>query len=342
MLEKDIETTTPPNKPDAKELVSDPSTIDNKSWKLIEKLVLAQSRQSRWSGLGRWLFRSAVLTFIIMMAFGIPQRYHPGFDSSVINDPHIAKIKISGVIAENSNANARSINESLTKAFKNDQAKAVVLDISSPGGSPVQSDLIWKKITELKTKHDKKVYAVIGDIGASGAYYIAAAADRIYSNDNSLVGSIGVINSGFGFNNLIDDLGIERRVITSGINKSFNDPFKPQSKEHADHLTNIVQKIHKRFKFVVVSGRKDAIDKDQYEKIFSGLAWVGSEALELGLIDGIKSIDDVILEVDESLKIKDYSQKQSPFDQLTSKFGQVLSQTLLQPGQNNTMLQHPL
>lgn len=317
-----------PQKNDIQEILTKSANLDKKSWKLIEKIVLTQAKQNRWAGFGRWIFRFTVLVFIILMSFGIPQRYHPAFSYSASSTDHIAKIQISGVISEGSAANAKNINSALKKAFEAKSSKAIVLSISSPGGSPVQSDLVWNTINQLKAIHDKPVYAVIGDIGASGAYYIASAADHIYANANSLVGSIGVINSSFGFKNLINELGIERRVITSGEHKALLDPFDSRSEFATQHMTALVNKIHDRFREVVIHGRQDRLNQQKIKEIFSGLVWIGKDAMELGLIDGLKSIEDIANEVEEGIKIIDYSKQPSPFDRLTNRFGQVIAEAL--------------
>lgn len=181
-----------------------------------------------------------------------------------------------------------SLKEAMDEAFDDDRTNIVAIVINSPGGSPVQSSLIFQYLTHLKQKKDKKIIAFIEDVAASGGYYIACAADEIYADGHSIVGSIGVVSGGFGFVNAIDKLGIERRIYTSGESKAMLDPFLPENPDHIAHLKSLQEEVHKGFKAVVLESRKDKLQDN--EDIFSGKFWAGNVAVSLGLVDGVSSL----------------------------------------------------
>lgn len=234
-----------------------------------------------------------------------------GSASGSSGEGHIAIVELKGMIAESEHANAYSINESLVNASKDPNTRAIVINITSGGGSPVQSDYIYKKIKQIKASNpDIPIVSVINEIGASGAYYVASATDYIYTNENSLVGSIGVISGSFGFTGLMEKLGVERRLYTSGKNKSFLDPFSPQKEEHVVKWEKALKNTHEVFISRVKAGRGDRLKIT--DDTFSGEIWGAKDALEMGLIDGYKSIDDLLFEYNVKDKIV-YNKKTSPF-----------------------------
>ena len=234
------------------------------------------------------------------------------FSTSVI----IPTLRLSGVIGQGgmlkSGLSLNSIDKLIDKLFADKKSPAVALIINSPGGSPTQSSLIAKRIIDLAKEKNKKVLAFVEDVAASGGYWLACAADEIYIDQNSVIGSIGVISPGFGFVDLIKKIGIERRVYTSGKSKSFLDPFKEEKQEDIDRLKNIQEQIHDNFIDYVKERRGSKIDQNKTDDIFSGLFWVGNKAIDLGLADGIGSLKPILEEkFGKKIKIKMISQKKS-------------------------------
>ncbi|AZZ91537.1 signal peptide peptidase SppA [Hahella sp. KA22] len=292
---------------------------NQKEWRLIEKMVMSSLNEQRKAR--RWGIFFKSLTFLYL--FFIVIAISPGVGKNVAarTEPHTAVIEVNGVIAATEEANADAIVSALRDAFEEDAAKAVILRINSPGGSPVQSGYVYDEIGRLKGEHpDKKVYAVIMDIGASGAYYIAAAADEIYADKASLVGSIGVTASGFGFVDAMDKLGVERRIFTAGEHKSFLDPFVPVKEDERELWQGVLNTTHKQFIEQVEKGRGDRIHKDN-PLLYSGMVWSGEQALGLGLIDGLGSSGYVAREVVKAEKLINYTPKRNPFDELLGKLG---------------------
>lgn len=299
--------------------------------KLIEKLVMSMQSEQRKSR--RWGVFFKALTFVYLFAL-IFIVYSP-FDSDLGAETgeHTALIEINGPISADEEANADSIVTALRDAFETDNAKAIILRINSPGGSPVQSGYINDEIERLRGEHpDKKVYAVVMDIGASGAYYIAAAADEIYADKASLVGSIGVTASSFGFTGLMDKLGVERRIHTSGKHKAFLDPFSPENKEETEFWQSVLDTTHQQFIAQVKEGRGGRLKDDP--RLFTGLIWTGEQAVKLGLIDGLGSSSYVAREVVGAKEMVDYSRRPSPLQQIAEKLGvsagNGIANTLLQ------------
>lgn len=295
---------------------------NEKEWRLIEKLVMSlqaeQKRDRRW----RIFFRLLGFGYLLLMLMLFyPTRMGTTTDTGITTE-HTALVDVKGVIANDAEANADSLSTALRKAFEAEHSKAVLLRINSPGGSPVQSNYVYREIRRLKDKHpEKKVYAVITDMGASGAYYIAAAADEIYVDPSSIVGSIGVIMAGFGFTDAIDKLGIERRVLTSGDNKALLDPFAPMKDEQKEHFQAMLDTVHDEFIQAVKAGRGDRLQSDEHPELFSGLVWSGSKAVELGLADGFGSPGSVAREIIEVDKIVDYTVVPNPFERWFQGFG---------------------
>ena len=228
----------------------------------------------------------------------------------------IPALRLTGVIGQagfmRSGLSLTSLDKLINKLFSDKKAPAIALIINSPGGSPTQSSLIAKKITDLAKKKKKKILAFVEDVAASGGYWLACAADEIYLDQNSIVGSIGVISPGFGFVDLIKKIGVERRVYTSGKSKSFLDPFKEEKNEDIERLKKIQEQIHDNFISYVKSRRGNKLNENNLEEIFSGLFWVGQKGVDLGLADGLGSINEIIEnKFGKKAKIKIIDQKKS-------------------------------
>jgi len=299
----------------------------DKEWQLIEKLLMQQNKESRRSR--RWGIFFKLLTFtylfVILFLFTLPSWM--GDSGAGLGGAHTALVDINGVISDQELANADTIVTGLRNAFEDENTQGVIMRINSPGGSPVQSGYVYDEIMRLKGLYpDTKVYAVISDIGASGAYYIAAAADEIYADKASLVGSIGVISSSFGFVDTMEKLGVERRVFTSGENKAFLDPFSPLKKSDKVFWQSVLKVTHKQFISQVKKGRGDRLKSD--DQVFSGLIWTGEQALEMGLIDGLGSTGFVAREVIGEENIVDFTLKRSPFEEFADRLGIAAASTL--------------
>ena len=233
--------------------------------------------------------------------------------------PHTAMVDLRGELNNEGMASSDLVISALRDAFANPQAKAVVLRINSPGGSPVQAGLINDEIQRLKDVHRKKLYAVVEEICASGAYYVAVAADEIYVDKASLVGSIGVLMDGFGFTGLMDKVGVERRLITAGENKGMLDPFTAQSPKERAHAQALIDQIHQQFISVVKQGRGDRLKATS--ETFSGLFWNGEEAVRMGLVDGLGSVDHVARDLVQAPDVVDYSPRENVAERLAKRFG---------------------
>lgn len=299
----------------------------DREWKLLEKLVLSVHSENRKQRRWTILFRLMTFAYLFALLFILlPGRM--GISTPIGSD-HVAVVDVSGVIAEGADASADMIVAGLRDAFEASASKAVLLRINSPGGSPVQSAYVYREIIRLRAKYPKKpVYAVIVDTGASGAYYIAAAADHIYADQASLVGSIGVIMSGFGFTEAIDKLGVERRVMTAGNNKAVLDPFMPQEASQQQHVQNMLNEIHLQFIAAVKQGRGERLITGRDEEIFSGLFWTGEKALELGLIDGLGSPGQVSRDVIGVEEMVNYTPRRHPLEELFGRFGTSIGQSM--------------
>lgn len=301
---------------------------DDKSWKLLEKAVLAGVQEQRRSR--RWGIFFKVLTFLYL--FVALALFSPLFDlqkTAARGENHTALVEVKGMIADDEAASADNIVGSLRAAFDDPKTKGIVLRINSPGGSPVQSGYIYDEIRRLRGEHaDIKVYAVITDLGASGAYYIASAADEIYADKASLVGSIGVTAASFGFVDLMGKLGVERRVYTSGEHKAFLDPFQPQKAEETQFWQGVLDTTHKQFIESVKKGRGDRLKVEGHPELFSGLVWSGEQALELGLVDKLGSTSFVAREVIGEKEIVDYTKQETPFDRFAKRLGASVAERL--------------
>ena len=303
-----------------------PGAGDDGGWQrdLLNRLAFAslveQRRTRRWNV----AFRFGLLGYLVVLLL----LYVPGkwFDSAD-GEPHSALIDVRGVIADGSDASADRIVSGLRSAFEDEQTKGVILRINSPGGSPVQAAYINDEVTRLRAEYpDVPLYAVIADICASGGYYIAAAADKIYANESSIVGSIGVIMNGFGFVDAMEMVGVERRLMTAGDRKGFLDPFSPVKPAEMQHVQKMLGQIHQQFIDVVKKGRGDRLSSD--EAIFSGLMWTGERSIELGLVDALGSSAYVAREVIGVEHIVDFTPGRSYLERLVKRFGVSAAESL--------------
>ncbi len=285
----------------------------------LERVALVFLHQQRSERRWRLFFRCMWLLLALAVAYGLMANRHRGAATS---GPHTALIEVRGEIAPDTEASAEGLVSALKTAFEDSGSQAIVLRINSPGGSPVQAGIVNDEIQRLKAKHKKKVYAVVEEVCASGAYYIAVAADEIYVDKASLVGSIGVLMDGFGFTGLMAKLGIERRLVTAGSNKGMLDPFSPRDEKQMAYAKAMIEQIHQQFIAVVRAGRgarlKEAPDT------FSGLFWNGEEAIRLGLVDKVGNLDFVAREVVKAEEIIDYTPKDNIAERLAKRFGAAI------------------
>ncbi len=306
----------------------DESKDDRSSWKLLEKTLLAGVQEQRRAR--RWGIFFKLLTFIYL--FGALALFSPALQlgkGKAARESHTAVINVRGMIADEESASADNIVGALRAAFEDANTKGVILRINSPGGSPVQSGYIYDEIRRLRGEYPAiKVYAVITDLGASGAYYIASAADEIYADKSSLVGSIGVTAATFGFVDTMEKLGVERRVYTAGEHKAFLDPFQPEKPEETRFWRSVLATTHQQFIDSVKRGRGERLQDAQHPELFSGLIWSGEQALELGLVDGLGSTAYVAREVVGEPEVVDFTVKESPFDRFTKKLGTSVAERL--------------
>ncbi len=268
--------------------------------------------ERRW----RVFFRLAWLMLFVLLAWALyAQRYY----AAVPTGPHTALIEVRGEIDAGSEASAENLVAALKNAFEDDGAKAVVLRINSPGGSPVQAGIVNDEIRRLKALHGKKVYAVVEDTCASGAYYIAVAADEIYADKASIVGSIGVLMDGFGFVGTMEKFGVERRLLTAGDNKGMLDPFSPQSEKQRAFAQAMIDQVHQQFIAVVKQGRGKRLKETP--ETFSGLFWNGQQAVQNGLVDHLGNLDFVAREVVKAETVVDYTPHENLAERLARRFG---------------------
>lgn len=289
-----------------------------RDWKLIEKLVMSLQSEQRKSR--RWGIFFKLLTFGYLFTLLFMFQFPMGKSLDAASGKHTAVIEVNGTIAADELASADNIVGALRRAFEEENSVAVVLRINSPGGSPVQSGYIYDEMVRLREEYpDKKLYAVISDVGASGAYYIAAAADEIYADKASLVGSIGVVAGGFGFTGAMDKLGVNRRLYTAGDNKAFLDPFSPEKEEEVEFWESVLETTHAQFIESVRKGRGDRLADD--DRLFSGLVWSGEQALELGLVDGLGSTSYVARQIVGQEELVDYGRGKSALENLVDQLG---------------------
>lgn len=280
--------------------------------RVAHELLSDRRNERRW----RIFFRLAWLGVVLAVLWAIfVARNHVAAPGG----PHTALVEVQGEIAPDTEASAERIISALRSAFEDKTAQAIVLRINSPGGSPVQAGIVNDEIRRLKGLHKKKVYAVVEEICASGAYYIAVAADEIYVDKASLVGSIGVLMDGFGFTGTMEKLGVERRLLTAGENKGMLDPFSPQDEKQTAYAKAMIDQIHQQFIAVVKAGRGARLKEDG--DTFSGLFWNGEEAIRIGLVDKVGNLDFVAREVIKAEEIIDYTPRDNLAERFAKRFG---------------------
>ena len=291
---------------------------------VIEKLALAalkeQRRSRRW-GIFFKLLGFAYLTFLLLL-------FLDWSGEELTTGKHTALVDLVGVIDPNGEASADRVTGALQSAFKDKNTQGVVLRINSPGGSPVQAGIIYDEIRRLRRVYPNiPLYAVVEDICASGGYYVASATDKIYVDKASIIGSIGVIMDGWGFTGTMEKLGVERRLIVSGENKAFLDPFSPVDEKQKKFAQSMLDEIHKQFIDVVKKGRGKRLKENP--DMFSGLLWTGTKSIELGLTDGYGTVDTVARDVIKAEDIVDFTQKASLAERFAKRFGATMASALV-------------
>lgn len=292
---------------------------------LLENFAFAalqeQKAKRRWGiffKLAGLAYLVAVLTLVVDW----------GGAEKLTDGKHTALIYLQGTIEADGEASAEKINIALQSAFEDKGTAGVVLRINSPGGSPVQSGIVYDEIRRLRGKYpETPLYVVVEDLCASGGYYIASAADKIYVDKASIVGSIGVLMNGFGFTGAMDKLGVERRLLTAGANKGFLDPFSPQDAKQKEHARLLLGEIHEQFIDVVRKGRGKRLKETP--EMFSGLMWTGSQSIQLGLADDFGTVDSVARDIIKAEKILDYSVKENIAERFAKRLGADMAQSLV-------------
>ncbi len=289
---------------------------------LLENLALASLREQRRTRSWGIFFKILAALYLFILLFAALGWIEEG--SVRLPEKHTALIEVKGVIAADTMSSAEKIVSSLQAAFKDKNTKGVVLRINSPGGSPVQAGHINDEIHRLRLKYPQiPVYAVVSDICASGGYYVAVAADKIFVDKASLVGSIGVLMDGFGFAGTLEKLGVERRLLTAGENKGFLDPFTPLDPAQKKYAESLLKEIHEQFIQVVKQGRGERLKNDP--AIFSGIVWTGEKSIELGITDAIGSAEYVAREIIQAETLVDYTPHEGFSDLFRrQRLGQVL------------------
>jgi protease-4 len=293
----------------------------NSNWErdVLEKLALSALQEQRRTRHWGIFFKTMTLGFMFLLLFMFLGWIGKN-DVDLVKGKHTALVDLQGVISSSSEASADNIISSLQDAFKDKNTKGVILRINSPGGSPVQAGEINDEIYRLRAKYPQiPLYVVVDDICASGGYYVAAAADKIYVDKASLIGSIGVLMDGFGFTGTMAKLGVERRLITAGVNKGFLDPYSPLNPEQKAYAKQMVEEIHQQFIAVVRKGRGKRLKETP--DTFSGLVWNGQRGIEMGLADGYGTVESVARDVIKASDIVDYTVKQNFADRLAKRFG---------------------
>jgi protease-4 len=310
--------------------MTDPNTVQP-NWEraVLEKVALKaieeQRRSRQWSALFKLLwFTFVFLVFAALMGWiGRPEKGDAG---SATVGKHTAVVDVEGVIGLESKASAEKVIKGLNRAFKDSNTQGVLIRINSPGGSPVQSGYINDEIRRLRAKYPNiPVHAVVQDLCASGGYYVAVAADKIYVDKASLIGSIGVIMGGFGFTGTMEKLGVERRAYTSGENKDFLDPFAPENPRHREHAKQMLSEIHQQFIKTVRQGRGTRLKETP--ETFSGLVWTGERSIELGLADAMGSAESVARDVIKAEKLVEFTVDDNYFEALSKRFGVLFGES---------------
>ena len=293
---------------------------------LVNKLATAALKEQRRARLWGIFFK--LLTFAYITVFLLMAIDWKGGDVGS-SKKHTAMVEVSGLIAPGTDASAEKITTALQAAFKDKNTQGVIVRINSPGGSPVQAQTIYDEMKRLRQKYPEiPLYAVVEDVCASGGYFVAVGADRIYVGKASIVGSIGVLMNGFGFTGLMDKLGIERRLITAGENKGMLDPFSPLDDKDKAHIKTLMGDIHQQFIGVVREGRGKRLKEGP--EIFSGLIWTGQKSVDLGLADGFGSLEYVAREVIKAEEIRDFTISEGVAEKLARRFGASISSAFVE------------
>lgn len=291
---------------------------------LLEKIAFASLVEQRTKR--RWgiFFKLSMLAYLVavlvlVVDWGVPEK--------LAESKHTALINLRGTIEASGDSSADKINGALQSAFSDKGTAGIIMRINSPGGSPVQSGIVYDEIRRLRAKHPEiPLYVVVEDICASGGYYIAAAADKIFVDKASIVGSIGVLMDGFGFTGIMDKAGVERRLLTAGSNKGFLDPFSPQDQKQKEHAQVLLGEIHKQFIEVVRKGRGNRLKESP--EMFSGLMWTGSQSIAMGLADDYATVESVARDMIKAEVILDYSVKENIAERFAKRFGAQIGQSL--------------
>jgi protease-4 len=294
--------------------------------RIIEKLAsegLAEQRRRR-----RWGIFFKFLGFAYLVIFLAAVMDWPGAGDRLSDGKrHTALVRMTGTISSRSDISAEQIISGLQAAFEDKGTAGVILSINSPGGSPVQAGIINDEIRRLRGKYpDTPIVAVVEDVCASGGYYVAVAADNIYVDKASIVGSIGVLMDGFGFTGTMDKLGVERRLLTAGESKGFLDPFSPENPKHKAHAQEMLNEIHQQFIKVVREGRGNRLKETP--DMFSGLMWSGEKSVALGLADGLGTVDSVAREIFKAEDVRDYTVKPNFMEKITKQFSSEVAESL--------------
>ena len=296
--------------------------------KILEKIAMASLKELRAKR--RWgiFFKLAGLAYLVTVLVLFIDMGGVVSEKKLSDTKHTALINVRGVIDATGDASSAKINGALQSAFENKGTVGIIIRINSPGGSPVQAGIVYDEIRRLRAKYpDIALYAVVEDVCASGGYYIAAAADKIYVDKASIVGSIGVLMDSFGFTGAMDKLGIERRLMISGDNKGFLDPFSPQDMKQKEHAQALLGEIHRQFIDVVRKGRGDRLKETP--EVFSGLMWTGSQSIHLGLADELGNVESVARDVIQVENILDFSVKENIAERFAKRLGADVSESLM-------------
>ena len=304
-------------------------TDNNGSWEreLVTKLatdaLAEQKRRRRWGIFFKFL-TFAYITFVLVAFVD-----WEGRADLASGKKHTAMVELNGIIAPGNDASAEKINTALQAAFKDKNTQGVIMRINSPGGSPVQSQTIYDEMKRLRKKYpDIPLYVVVEDICASGGYFVASGADKIYVSPSSIVGSIGVLMNGFGFTGLMDKLGVDRRLITAGAHKGMLDPFSPVDPQEVEYAKTLIKDVHQQFINVVKEGRGKRLKETP--DMFSGLIWTGEKSVELGLADGYGTLDTVARDVIKAEDIVDYTQKEGFAEKVAKRFGASMANAVME------------
>jgi protease-4 len=304
-------------------------TDNNTSWerdlvtKLATEALAEQKRRRRWGIFFKFL-TFAYVTFLLVALID-----WEGRADLASGKKHTAMVELNGIISPGADASAEKINNALQAAFKDKNTQGVIMRINSPGGSPVQSQTIYDEMKRLRKKYpDIPLYVVVEDICASGGYFVAAGADKIYVSPSSIVGSIGVLMNGFGFTGLMDKLGVDRRLITAGEHKGMLDPFSPVDPKEVEYAKTLIKDVHQQFVNVVKEGRGKRLKETP--DMFSGLIWTGAKSVELGLADGYGTLDTVARDVIKAEDIVDYTQKEGFAEKVAKRFGASMANAVVE------------